>query len=373
MISNRESCIIFNMISGVGFVKFNALLEHFGEIGLALEASISELQQIRGIGSQLAQRIFNWRDEIDLEEELTRVNQGGAQLLTYFDPEYPNILRQIPDPPLCLYVVGKLPDFDTKNMIAIVGSRRATNYGRKMARILAEQAVASNWGVVSGLAYGIDFEAHDATVKSNGITVAVLGGGLARIHPQDHIPLARQIINSNGAVISEYPMNFPVSRTSFPRRNRIIAGLSLGTVLVESQLNAGGMLTANLAIDYNRTVFAVPGSLDNPLSSGCHSLIKRGEAKLVESFKDVLDEFGGELQQGTLNLSEPTTSYQGTTPTLNTIEQQIVDFLAANGETSYDSLVLSLNINSSTLSSKLAELEMRMIILRNPGRRYILR
>lgn len=374
MISERDACIIFNMISGVGFVKFNALSTHFGSPSAALEASASELCMVRGVGEQLSQRIFAWRESVDLSAELKIAQLGGVEIITLYDENYPTVLRELPDPPICLYVMGRLPDFDAQDMIAIVGSRRASSYGRRVARDLAEQAVFANWGVVSGLAYGIDFEGHDATVRANGLTVAVLGGGLARIHPQEHVPLAREIVRCGGAVVSEFPMNFPVSRTSFPRRNRIIAGLSRGIIVVEAGVDSGAMLTANLGLDYGKAIFAVPGAVGNPQAAGCHFLIKRGEAKLIESFGDVLEEFNPEFEQASFEFADDKAEYQATSQIkLSPEEQSIVDFLREHGESSYDAIALALDFPPGRLSSKLAVLEMKLIVLQNPGRRYILR
>ncbi len=374
MISSREACIIFNMISGIGFVKFNALSNFFGSPEAALQASVEELMMVHGVGEQLSRRIFAWPEQVDWRAETGRAEQGGVKIITLFDEHYPAVLRELPDPPLCLYVAGKLPNFDRMDTIGVVGSRRASSYGRRMARLLSTQAVAAGWGTVSGLAYGIDYEAHDATVKSGGITVAVLGGGLGNIQPQDHVPLARSIIQSGGAVITEFPMMFPVSRTSFPRRNRIIAGLSRGVIVVEAGVDSGAMITANLANDYGKTVFAVPGAVENPQSAGCHFLIKHGEARLTESFQDVMEEFNPALEQDTFNFSESKEAYKAVSQVkLDAAEQKIVDFLHEKGESSYDELALAIEFDSGILAGKLIGLEMKMLVRQNPGRRYSLR
>ena len=371
--TDRESAIVYNMISGIGFVKFNAISNYFGSPSEGLEASIRELESVRGVGEQLARRIANWREDIDIADEIDRAERGGARIVTIFDDDYPGALRQIPDPPLCLYVAGNLPNFDRTEFIALVGSRRASNYGRRMAAQLAQQAVTTGWGTVSGLAFGIDFAAHDATVKAGGVTVAVLGGGIANIHPREHVPLAREIIATGGAVVSEYPMMFPVSRTSFPRRNRIIAALARGVIVVEGAVHSGGLITANLANDYGRTVFAVPGSLDNPMAVGCHHLIKRGEARLVESFQDVLEEFDPTMT-GDLFLRETDTAYNpAQSAGLDTNEAKVYAYLEANGESAFDAISDAMEFPPGMLSSILAILEMRFLILQNPGKRYLIR
>ena len=246
-----------------------------------------------------------------------------------------------------------------------------------MARHLSEAAAYAGWKVVSGLAYGVDAEAHQATLDAGGITVAVLGGGLARIHPQDHTPLAREICERGGALVSEYPMNFPVSRQSFPRRNRIISGLSQAVVVVEAGLNSGALLTANIALEQGRTVFAVPGQADNPQAKGCHQLIKNG-AKLTETFDDVMEDF--EFLPGFGSVREGTESY---TPELDfeiknipfegleDNEQLIVKSLN-DGEKSLDQLSGSTGIQTGKLLSLMMKLEIRKLVKQLPGQLFSL-
>lgn len=371
--TDRESCIVLNMISGIGFVKYNALCSHFGSPTAVLAAPAGELARVRGIGAQLSERLSDWRASCDLAGELSRAERGGVGIITLEDDDYPAVLRHLPDPPLVLYVRGELPDFDRENFIGVVGSRRASHYGRHMSRRLSEEAVLSGWGTVSGLAYGIDFESHDATVKSGGKTVAVLGGGLGCIHPREHIPLARAIVESGGAVISEFPLLFPVSRNSFPRRNRIIAGLSRGVIVVEAGRVSGAMITANLANDYGKSVFAVPGSVNNPGSEGCHWLIKRGEARLTESFMDVLEELDpasvASLPDGLPDGSECDVDVYAQ----DAREVQVLSYLREHGESSFDEISLGLAIDSGVLTGVLAGLELKFQIIRSPGRRYAVR
>lgn len=371
--TDRESCIVLNAISGVGFVKFNALIKFFGSPAKVLEASRSELAMVHGVGEKLSAEIADWRNTADFENETARVEKSGARIVTWFDEDYPEVLRQLPDPPLCLYVSGTLPDFDARDFVAVVGSRRASHYGRRMARALSEQAVLAGWGTVSGLAFGVDYEAHDATVKAGGVTVAVLGGGLGRIHPQDHIPLARAIVESGGAVISEYPMLFPVNRCSFPRRNRIIAGLSRGVIVTEAGRESGAIITANIALDCGKTVFAVPGNVDNPMAEGCNWLLKNGTARLTESFQDVLDEFNPGGPDDLFSLSEPKAEYESGAAQLTAPQRKLVDYLRDHGESSFDQIAMAVDFPPGMLSGLLAELEMSFTILQLPGRRYILR
>ena len=248
------------MVSGVGPARLAALTAACGSPSAVLERSAAELHSIPGIGEALAAKIASWREHIDLAAELDLAERGGVRILVQADPEYPSILKEIHDAPICLYVRGTLPDLDSAS-IAIVGSRRMTAYGRTMAKHLSESAVYAGWTVVSGLAYGIDAIAHQAALDAGGKTIAVLGGGLARVQPQDHLPLAREIAQS-GAVVSEYPMEFPPNRRSFPMRNRIISGLSRATLVVEAGIGSGALITAAAAIEQGRSVFSVPGGSD---------------------------------------------------------------------------------------------------------------
>lgn len=369
--TDREACIVLNLIPGIGSARLEALIEHFSSPAAILEQAVGELEQVRNIPGKLAEKIANWRGEIDPEAEQAVTDRAGATLITRYDPEYPEILKGIYDPPICLYVRGTLPDFNCRS-VAIVGSRRVSIYGRKMARLLAESASYADWTVVSGLAFGVDAIAHQATIDTNGVTVAVLGGGLARIHPQEHIPLARAIVDKGGAIISEYPMNYPVSRQSFPRRNRIVSGLSQAVVVVEAGLNSGALLTANIAADQGKSVFAVPGQADNPQAKGCHQLIKTG-AKLTESFDDILEDFeflpgfapvqkletGDLFDDGAFQVSE----------NLNPDELAVVNILN-DGEKSVDQIAAGTSLATGKLLSLMMKLELKKLVKQLPGQLF---
>jgi len=373
--TGRESCIVFNLLSGVGFAKFNAMSSHFGSPGGALEASMSELLQIKGIGEQLSRSIANWRDEVDLERELELAERANARILTLLDDDFPPVLRQLPDPPLCVYATGVLPDFDRNDFVGIVGSRRASHYGRRMAAKLSEEAVLANWGTVSGLALGIDREVHLSTVNARGVTVAVLGGGLGRVHPREHEPLAARIAEEGGAVISEFPMTFPVNRRSFPRRNRLIAGLGRGVIVVEAGLKSGALITADYAASYRKHLFAVPANADNPMVSGCNRLIKEGKAMLVENFADVERAFypeGSPREDLFAEIREAPADYFAEPPTTSTPEQRILNYLRDNGESSFDQLASGLDVPSGELAGIMIKMELRQLVRQLPGKRFIL-
>ncbi|MFA6100558.1 MAG: DNA-processing protein DprA [Victivallaceae bacterium] len=378
--NDREACIILNMVSGIGSARMQALLNRFETPANIFAQSSASIAGVKGIGQELAEKIANWRSGIDLCGELEMAEKGGAKIITVVDREYPAILREIYDPPICLYVRGTLPDFSS-NTLAVVGSRRMTAYGRKMAAHLTEAAVYAGWKIISGLAYGVDAVAHQVAVDLKGITVAVLGGGLARVHPQDHVPLARRIVENNGALISEYPMRFPVSRQSFPRRNRIVSGLSRAVLVVEAGVDSGALITAATALEQGRSVFAVPGMADNPQARGCHKLIKEG-AKLTEDFEDILQDFeflpgfGGVKEQPREYLDEsgeddaaiPVPDTSG----MSEEEQKIIRALALESK-SFDALSSETGIAAGTLLGALMKMEIKKQVLQTPGKIYSLR
>lgn len=377
--NDREACIILNMISGIGSIRMQALLNQFETPANIFAQSATSIAGVKGISHELAEKIANWHSEINLSGELEMADKGGAKIITIADDEYPALLKEIYDPPICLYVRGRLPDFSA-NTLAVVGSRRMTAYGRKMTRHLTEAAVYAGWKIISGLAYGVDAVAHQVTVDLKGITVAVLGGGLARVHPQDHVPLARSIVENNGALISEYPMKFPVSRQSFPRRNRIVSGLSRAVLVIEAGVDSGALITAATALEQGRSVFAVPGMVDNPQARGCHKLIKEG-AKLTEDFEDILQDF--EFLPGFGAVKEHNHEYQDefddepvvSMPEMSGIsdeEQKIIRALALENK-SFDALSQETGIAAGTLLGSLMKLEIKKQVLQSPGKIYSLR
>lgn len=371
-ITDKEACIVFNMVSGIGAQRFEALSTHFGSPSAVLSASLDEIAAVRGISMALAQKIASWKKDIDYQAEMDLAEKGGAKIITKFDPEYPAPLKDIYDPPICLYVRGELP-LPIEMGLAIVGSRRITNYGRKMAKHLSEAAVYAGWSVISGLAYGIDAVAHQAALDAGGKTVAVLGGGLARIHPQDHIPMAREIVR-HGALVSEFPMEYPVNRQSFPRRNRIVSGMSRGVLVVEAGLDSGALITANIALEQGKQIFAVPGNADNPQARGSNSLIRQG-AKLVESIDDILEEF--EFLPGFSRVpkkaQEDSQDYEAVPKVpLSGDEEKIIALLTAKTNVAFDEIAAETAIPAGKLLAILMKMEMRKTLSQLPGRIYSL-
>ncbi len=372
---NREAYIVLNSLPEIGPLRVNQLLQCFGEPTAVLSARRDDLLRVSGIGVHAAATITSWRQHCDLKQELELCRRAGVTIVTREDPFYPPLLREIHDPPLCLYVRGCREVLARKGSIAIVGSRRTTRYGVKMAETLASAASLAGWQVVSGLARGIDTVAHEATLRTKGCTVAVIGSGLGRIYPQENIDLARRI-SATGAVISEFPMHWAPAKRTFPMRNRLIAGMTRGTLVVEAGTRSGSLITAGQAADQNRLVFAVPGRVDSPQSRGCHDLVKQG-AKLVETFQDVLDEFtmlpgfyknarSAEHSSETKETEKPIANDL----TLTTLETKLLDLIGTD-ELNIDELVVDAAEPASVVLRSLLQLEMRRLVRQLPGKRVI--
>ncbi|MBA4398029.1 MAG: DNA-protecting protein DprA, partial [Syntrophus sp. (in: bacteria)] len=274
---------------GVGPVLFARLVKQFGSVAAALDTSVAAMTKVEGIGTATAEKIARSRGSFDVQKETGLANKHGVALIHWDDARYPAALKSVYDPPPVLYVRGTLERSDALS-VAIVGSRRCSVYGAEQASRFAHLLAASGFTIASGLARGIDTAAHKGALSAKGRTIAVQGCGLANVFPPENDKLAAMIAES-GAVVSELPMSYEPLAENFPARNRIIAGLSLGVLVVEAPHNSGALLSAKAALDYDRDVMAVPGKIDSPLSGGCHKLIKDG-AKLVDSLDDILEAIG---------------------------------------------------------------------------------
>lgn len=284
------------LTDGVGPMLFARLIERFGSAASALGAGAAALSTIERVGRRSADKIARARDAVRIEPEIAAAAAAGVRIICRDDEEYPAGLRRIPDPPIVLYVRGQLRAEDAVSL-AVVGSRRCTIYGSAQARRFGELLAGAGFTVVSGLARGIDAFAHHGAVDAGGRSIAVLGNGLQEIYPPENAALAQRLCE-NGACISELPIAASVRSQNFPNRNRIIAGMTLGTLVVEAAHRSGALITARLASqDYNREVFAIPGQISEPMAFGTNALIRSGEAKLVTCLDDILDELGsvGEL------------------------------------------------------------------------------
>ncbi|MDF7824135.1 DNA-processing protein DprA [Pontiellaceae bacterium B12227] len=360
---DREAYIVLNMIEGLGPVSVRRLIDCLGSPKAILEAEREELMEARGVGEKLALKIITQRDSIDVGVEIDKAADVGARIITPLDEEYPEALKAIHGPPLALYIKGCFLPEDGK-ALGIVGSRSTSHYGLSAADRMAFRLGQTGFTVVSGLARGTDTAAHRGALKSGGRTIAVLGGALDCLYPPENAELAEQIAKQ-GAVISEYPMGRQADRMTFPYRNRIISGLSMGVLLIESDIKGGSMHTMEAATDQGRTVFALPGRIDTPGAKGPHMLIKNG-AKLVESLDDILEEYEFLIPPSELEAPEAATAARPDVP-LTDQESKIVEALWQE-PMDVDSLARELGIKSHELSGVLLGLEMKRVIRTLPGR-----
>ncbi len=284
--SARKYWVGFNIVPNIGPAKVRALLDHFGDLEVAWHADRASLVQA-GLDRRAINSLIETRAGLDLDAEMAKLERHRVKVLTWEDDEYPSLLRQIYGPPPVLYVRGELHP-DDEWAVAVVGTRKATVYGKEVARRLCSELARNRVTVVSGLARGIDGVAHRAALDAGGRTIAVMGCGLDRIYPPEHRKLAQDIIG-NGALVSDYPLGVPPDAGNFPPRNRIISGLSLGVVVVEAGERSGALITVNFALEQGREVFAVPGNILNRSSVGCNRLIHDG-AKMVLGVEDILEE-----------------------------------------------------------------------------------
>jgi DNA processing protein len=275
----------FNLVKGIGAVRLQALMRHFGDLELAWQAPIDALQAA-GLSPKLAERVTQVRASVDLEKYMARAAAQGIHILTWDDEAYPSRLKEIDQPPPVLYVRGTLTVEDSW-AVAVVGTRRVSAYGRQVTEELATFLANNGVTVISGLARGVDAIAHQSALKAGGRTVAVLGSGVDRIYPPEHAQMAAKMMTS-GAVVSDYAPGTPPDASNFPPRNRIISGLSLATVVIEAGETSGALITAQFAVDQGREVFAVPGNILAPQSKGTNRLIQQGAHPLLAA-RDLLE------------------------------------------------------------------------------------
>jgi DNA processing protein len=348
-------------VSGIGNHLFKRLIQHFNSPDSVLNASTEELLQVEGLTPRLATAIKKQRPTDVMRVEIDRAAQKGFRVVTMADAAYPPLLREIPDPPPFIYVAGRLRQM--QRTISVVGSRNATDYGLATTRRLCRHLAEKKLTVVSGMARGIDTAAHQGALSGGGITIAVLGSGLERIYPSENRKLFRQI-SETGAVISEFSLNAEPDAHHFPIRNRIISGVSLGTVIVEATKKSGSLITARLAAEQNREVFAVPGNIHSFKSVGTHSLIKQG-AKLVEHAQDILEELRLEI------LEDITRKKAKETVLLSDQEKRV--FSALDAEPIHiDDLVRKVGMEPGKLSSVLLTLELKGLVEQASGKRFFL-
>ena len=366
--------LALQMASDVGPITVRRLLEHFSTLECLLSASPAELAQVEGVGRRRAEAILRARRDPNVAEELARAADEGVRVLCLEDDDYPAPLRHIPDPPICLYVRGKLEAADAVGM-AIVGARRCTYYGMEQARRFGAALAGAGFTIVSGLARGIDGYAHEGALAAGGRTLAVLGNGLVRIYPPEHAALSERVI-AHGALISELPMDAPPEGKNFPRRNRIIIGLCLGVLIVEAGRRSGALITARLATEYNREVCAVPGRVDSDTSAGTNAMIRDGQARLVTCLEDVLDELGDVGRIMAPEEADPgrdeSAAHGPVAPTLGPGERQVLDALSQE-PIGPDHICQTSGVAVSKVAAALTALQMKGLVRQLPGDLYVRR
>jgi DNA processing protein len=356
-----EPWLSLKSVAGIGNLAYNRLLRFFGSPENVLTAPESKLLQVEGITAAMAAAIRHHRTPDWVFSDIEQVRKRGFQLITLQDDNYPELLLQIPDPPPVLYVYGRLEPQPCP--IAVVGSRNASAYGsnttHQLCRALAERGAT----VVSGMARGIDTAAHKGALSGGGPTIAVLGSGFNRVYPTQNMQLFHQIAEK-GCAITEFALDAAPEAYHFPMRNRIISGMTLGTVVVEAARKSGSLITARLAAEQNREVFAVPGSIHSATARGTHDLIKQG-AKLVEKVDDIFEEIAPQLCSGDVDGSSARVL-----PPLSDRARSLLDAIGAY-PIQIDQLVSQANETIGALTGLLSELELKGVICQMPGKRFV--
>ncbi|HIC89289.1 MAG TPA: DNA-protecting protein DprA [Anaerolineae bacterium] len=348
----------FSMVPGIGPARFRALQGYFGGLEEAWNASAAELREA-GLDRRSIRNLMQWRARVDLDAVVQRLRSLGVDVLTWDDEAFPSNLKNIYDPPVVLYVRGELRPED-EWALAVVGTRRATVYGKEVTRRIVTGLAQAGVTIISGLARGIDAQAHRAALEAGGRTIAVLGSGVDIIYPPEHRHLAQEILKA-GALVSEYPLGTKPEASNFPPRNRIISGLSRGVIIVEAGLKSGALITADYAAEQGRDVFAVPGSILQRSSAGTNRLIRDGAIPVLD-VNDVLEE---------LNLTqiEVQAEIRATVPTDPT-EQQLLDLLSAN-PVHVDEIGRASGLPISVVSSTLALMELKGLVRQVGGMNYV--
>lgn len=364
MITDIKFLNAFNRIVPGGTQTFEKLKNHFGDFEKAWSANGQSLLCL-GLSKEISARIIAERKKIDPDKEWEKLENENIKILLREDSDYPDALREIPQAPFALYIRGALPS-KIDVAISIVGSRKYTTYGKQSCEKIVTGLASYGVTVISGLALGIDAIAHKATLDAGGKTIAILGTGIddKSIYPAQNFQLAKDIIKNNGALISEFAPGTPALPYHFPMRNRIISGLSKGVVIIEASEKSGSLITANLALEQNKDVFAVPGPIHSESSKGTNNLIKQG-AKLTTSADDILEEIAPQI------LNDQTAKIQGMMrlPDLSEEENNLLKIIS-NGEEELDQILKTANIPANRFNSILTMLEIKGIIKNQNGKIY---
>jgi len=369
--------IALNMIRGIGPRTANQLIDRFGTPAQVFAASRLSLEK-EGIKPETIQELHDSEILEKANAEIERLERLGARVITLEDEEYPPLLREIYDPPIALYVRGDFKGACGRPCLAVVGSRRCSTYGLNAGQSLSRDLAQNGLTIISGLARGIDAAAHRGALEAGGQTIAVVGTGLETTYPKEHKKLEDEIAAS-GAVISEFPLGTPPLPQNFPYRNRVLSGLSFGVLIVEAAEHSGSLITARLAYEQGREVFAVPGNITSQTSFGPNYLIKDG-AKLVQHWRDVVEELPRDVKERILGVDrrKREDAQSNVQPMFEPValsddERKLLDLLTADGPSHIDQLLISSGMNSSELMTALLGLEMKDRIRELPGKSYIKR
>jgi len=359
--SNIESWIALSLVPEIGPVTFRKLLSIYGDPASVFDVPQKELSAIDGVGEKKAKNIKGFSGRKDAGKQIRQLEQCNANVITFLSPEYPAMLRQIEDTPVLLYVKGTIRD-DDRFAVALVGSRKSSPYGRLVAEKLSSELAESGFTVVSGMARGIDTMAHTGALASGGRTIAVLGSGIDRAYPPENRGLMERIAES-GYVVSEFPWGTEPNKENFPRRNRLISGLSMGVVVVEAAEGSGALITASAALEQNREVFSVPGNITSQNSAGTNDLIKKG-AKLVQKADDIIEELAPMLR-GFVRAKERHKVE------ITDAERRLCDILT--GEPMHiDALSRQLSLSPAKALATLLDLEIKGVVKQTDGKRFYL-
>lgn len=359
----KRHWIALNMVLGIGKTLFHRLIKEIGDPDQVFRATRKELMRVDGIGEKTADEILKFDVEKSLEREFFLMEKLGINFLTSSCPGYPHLLRSIYDPPPVLYYTGKKLD-QFPLTLAIVGTRAPTNYGTQVAERLSICFARMGICIVSGLARGIDTIAHQSAIKVGGNTLAVFGCGLSHTYPPENVALRKKIVE-HGAVISEFAISVKPDRNNFPARNRVISGLSVGTLVVEAGEKSGALITAQFALEQGRDVFAVPGNISSPNSRGTNQLIKMG-AKLVDTPEAVVEELSPTLRS---LLVQP--QKKPDVPVNLSLKEQSLFSLVSEEERHIDLLIESSGLTPAEVSSTLIQLELKGLVRQKDGKMFI--
>jgi DNA processing protein len=360
--SEHALWLALTRIKGLGCISFKKLASHFADPTQALSATAAELSAIEGIDRNVVDGLLAFTQWNEVEQEVQRASQAGVKIIPFGSGTYPARLRSIADPPPCLYVKGEIRQEDDK-AVAVIGTRSASHYGRRVARDLCRGLASLGFTVISGMARGIDGVAHDEALNAGGRTIAVLGSGVDRAYPPEHQKLYHRI-SEQGAVISELPLGAAPLAFNFPARNRLISGLSAGVVVVEATEKSGSLITAAVALEQGREVFAVPGEVGSSRSRGGHRLIRQG-AKLVENVDDILEEIAPQLvapnRQSAALRALPVDAQPETRKIFDLLQERSLHI---------DEVIEASGFSTSRVLQILLELELQGFLKQLPGNRY---